>query len=88
MPTKYMVDLIKQVSVRLKKPAVVVFSDTSDTEEDIIIGVVLTMTTKAWRTLWKMSIQEGRRKEWDHIYCDRQKNIPGLYPKGMRSICR
>lgn len=39
MPTKYMVDLIKQVSVRLKKPAVVVFSDTSDTEEDIIIGV-------------------------------------------------
>ena len=39
MPTKYLVHLIKQVSVRLKKPAVVVFSDTADSEDDLIIGV-------------------------------------------------
>lgn len=39
MPTKYLVDVVKQVSVRLKKPAVIIFSDTADSADDYIIGV-------------------------------------------------
>ena len=39
IPTKYLVTLAEQVSVRLKKPAVIVFSDTADTPDQMIIGV-------------------------------------------------
>lgn len=39
IPTKYLVTLVEQVSVRLKKPALIVFSDTADTPDEMIIGV-------------------------------------------------
>ena len=39
IPTKYLVTLVEQVSVRLKKPAVIVFSDTADSPDQMIIGV-------------------------------------------------
>lgn len=39
IPTKYLVPIARQVSTRLKRPAVVIFSDTAEKDSDAIVGV-------------------------------------------------
>ena len=86
IPTKYLVTLVEQVSVRLKKPAVIVFSDTADSPDQMIIGVGVDHDHEGLADSMKNELSKSVGVKKGIIYTAIQKKDYEEYKKLLRKL--